>query len=924
MAVRSLEAACPVLQPSPYINEPSPFGWPVSPFNFDYASQSSWSSKYATCGGLMQSPIDIDAAGATCPTHNIGANGVLAHAASYSGVQAGAAVTLSAYMRTAYAQGSFGTLTLADGVYTAVQVHVTTPSFHTVNGQQYEAELLIVHVPQGKSSGLNGSVVVSVLFNAGGASSLFSQMGFTDDALPFSTDLGGSFPAPARIDVAAALAGPLAGPSYLYNGSVPVPPCTENVKWFVTTTPDTVSQQQINKLASALTCYAGGVQKRQASKSVPTSVCRNVQVNQLEVGGPHDQETCLSWVKTGSSNLNRTAACWDTAQPHNYYSKCLGSPIDIKSSQAHINPTATPASSFVFYKPVAEVRVAPSTYSLDVSALNRSQVNTVDNFGFVLVGGRQFLARKLSIKAISSHSIDGTTYAAELNIEHTLYGDDLHDLYNQSQMMASGNIPSIRRLDNTPRVDTLAGSPVPGDNLHRVIVSIPLTIGKDNALLTALGAGVNAYSQTISSGNSYNVQTRVAIGESLSSALSGSYQWYSGGLTKPGCSEYGVRWLVFSTPLEVSIGQLNLLNLPVSGMDSTRVNQTVIIPSLYADRVWRNSLPPFAADDIKGADQMCDSSAAWSYANTSCWTTNYPMCSTGQRQSPININSSAVTHVAQDNFLARTGWHPLSLLRVANTGRMLSVNNEQMGYVEWMGETGFPKFYQLTQFNLHMPSEHLIDGQQFAAELSIIHKNQKTVYQFDAGDLLVTSFLFNVGPTRSPLLDQLLGSVPIMPGQWVQANTPIDLLRSLGPALDSSFYRYDGSTTAPDCSEIAKYFVFERALNMSYDQFARFKAMFPSPSNNRPVQPLNGRLVGKNTFMEGTLQKYDYYFRRDYGVNRNDLGTKGPGWIIAPIIGTILLAIVVMTAVFVHEDRRTRLEGAGGLVEVVGRNHNKV
>jgi len=734
------------------------------------------------------------------------------------------------------------------------------------------------------------------------------------------------------IEVSSALAGPLAGPSFLYNGSVPVPPCTENVKWYVTTTEESASQRQLDKLASALTCYAGGVTKRTALASSPTSMCRNVQVNQLHVGGPHDQETCLDWAQSGSSNLNRSATCWDTAKPHNYYGKCLGSPIDIKASQAHIETFSTPASSFVFYKPVAEVQVGPSTYTLDVSAINRNQVDNVDNFGFVLIGGRQFVARKISIKTISSHSFDGKTYAAELSIEHTLYGDDVHDLYNQS-LMAASRSSSARQLDGTssgssstessaflPREDTAEGLPYPVDGLHRVIVSIPLTIGSTNPLLTTLGAGVNAYSQAVAAGNSYNLQTHVVIGESLHSSLSGAFQWYSGGLTAPGCSDYGVRWLVFSTPSQVSIDQLNLLSLPVSGMDATRVNQTVISPALYADRVWRNSLPPFAADDIQGAEQTCDASAAWNYANISCWATNYPICSTGRHQSPIHINSSEVTHIGQDTFLGRTGWHPLSMLRVANSGRMLTVNNEQMGYVEWMGETGFPKFYQLTQFNLHMPSEHIIDGQQFAAELSIIHKNQITVYQFDASDLLVTNFLFNVGPTRNPLLDQLLGQAPIAPGQWTEAKTPIDLLRSLGAALDLDFYRYDGSTTAPDCEEIAKHFVFEHALSMSYDQFTSFKAMFPSPSNNRPVQPLNGRTLGKNTFMEGTLQKYDYYFRRDYGVNR---ATPGPGWIIAPILGTVLLAIVVMTAVFVHEDRRTRLEGAGGLVELIGRT-NKV
>jgi len=587
----------------------------------------------------------------------------------------------------------------------------------------------------------------------------------------------------------------------------------------------------------------------------------------------------------------------------------------VKTLQAHYQTTSVSANSFMFYQPISEVKATPGTFNVAFTAVNRSQIDNYGDFGYLVLGGRRFNARNISFKAISSHSINGQNFAGELNIEHTLYGDDLHDLYNMSLVSGiSSASPTVAPVSG----QSASSATAMGDNLHRVIVSIPVTIGLENSMLLSMGVGTSAYSTVVSSGLPYNLQANVDINASLQSVLTGPYDWYDGGLTVPGCANWGVRWIVFETPLQISINQLNFLNLPVSGMDSTRVNQTLISSSNYANHVWRNGFPPFAADSIQGAEQMCDATVDWNYANVSCWSYKWPVCNSGSFQSPININTSLVSQVGRDYFLSRAGWHPISGLRVANTGRSLAVNNEQIGYLTQLGPNGFPKYYQVTQFNLHMPSEHLINGRQYAAELSILHRNQLSVYQLDPTDITITSFLFNVGTIRNPLLDQLLGQVPINPGQWAQSRTPIDLLRSLGPAMNGNFYSYNGSLTAPPCTQGVKWFVFETALNMSQDQWLSFKNMFPSPSNNRPTQPLNGRLLSKNSFQEGSAAHYDFFLNRAAGENRE---TPGPAWIIAPVVGTVLLAAVVMWAVFVREDRFAhKLEGAGGLVDSMGRN----
>jgi len=946
LTLQLLEAACPVFTSSPYRNEASPFGWPVSPNDFDYTTltqtstsltpTNNWASgsKYATCGGVRQSPIDVvflddDTDPAFCPRDRYGDDGNMADRAQYLALQGGSMIGVSTYLRTVYAQGQLGTLRLDDVTYMATQIHITSPSFHTSQGQSFAGEIMIVHVPQGQQNGLNGTAVVSIfLADLGDPSGFLADMGFTDDDLPMSPkgQVGGSWPAPQILDVPNLMAPLLAGSFVQYNGSVPVPPCTENVKWFLMANMHSASMNQINKITSTLSCYAGGVTKRKSFPNPPLvsrytdddgnimpkyGTCRKMVMNSLRVGGPHDQETCKALINAGSPAVNLTAACWDTANTQANQSICVASPIDIKKAQAHVEATVAQANSFLYYQPVVEVAVTPSTYSLDISAVNRSNVDNFGTFGYMVLGGRRFEARNISLKAISSHSYDGVYYAGELNIVHTLYGDDLHDLYSAAAL-ATNSVLSGSSSSASSSASAQMVTPS-----HKVIVTIPVTIGAQNPFLLSLGAGMPGYSGAVASGVGYNIQARIDINASLQSSLTGAFSWYDGGLTTPGCARWGVRWLVFETPIQVSMDQFNLLALPVSGMDSTRVNQTQLPPQNYAGHVWRNSLPAFAADKIRGAEQLCNPVTPWNYANVSCWPTLYPLCSNGRSQSPININTSRLTATGTDKFIGRTGWHPLSGLRVVNSGSSLAVYNEQMGYVMLMGQNGFPSYYQLSQLNLHMPSEHLIDGRQYAAELSIAHKRQTTVYQLDTSDVLVTSFFFNVGPKRNPLLDQLLGTAPLMPGQWSAPSTPVDLLRSLGPALKGSFYRYNGSVTMPPCSEIVKYFVFEEALNMSQDQWLSFKAMFPGLSNNRPAQAVNGRPVLKNSFMEGSLSSFDYYFRRDGGVNREMLG---PAWIIAPIVGTIVLAVAVMASVFVKEDRRRRIESAGGLTESIGKN----
>jgi len=214
------------------------------------------------------------------------------------------------------------------------------------------------------------------------------------------------------------------------------------------------------------------------------------------------------------------------------------------------------------------------------------------------------------------------------------------------------------------------------------------------------------------------------------------------------------------------------------------------------------------------------------------------------------------------------------------------------------------------EMRLKMPSEHMVNGHQFAAELQVMHQNQKTVLDFDEEDQLITSFFFEVGE-ESKLLHQLMHSTgsPKKAGDFHVVNTPVDLQWALGPVIDGPYFSYNGSCTQT-CAEVAQWVLFENTMTLSMEQLVYFKTIFPNPGNNRPIQALNGRPVTKNTLMEPAAVDYIFFLNREMGRNRS--AVTPPQYILFPILGTLTLCITVMAGTFVREEKRQMTRSAGG------------
>jgi len=214
---------------------------------------------------------------------------------------------------------------------------------------------------------------------------------------------------------------------------------------------------------------------------------------------------------------------------------------------------------------------------------------------------------------------------------------------------------------------------------------------------------------------------------------------------------------------------------------------------------------------------------------------DYAACKVGRQQSPIDIKETtkAILPVLQFQLGSR------ALKYLVNNGYTIRVD-----YHDAPGTGNFlivgSKRYQLQQFHFHGPSEETIHGKstEMVAHLMFQGADRKVVG--------VTVFLRR-GRANSmiqkiwdhmPVTESKIGKDFSHPGEEVRG-VQINPIRLL-PA-DRRYYTYEGSLTAPPCTENVTWIVLKAPVEVSDAQIATFSALFPH--DVRPVQPLNGRTV---------------------------------------------------------------------------------
>ncbi|XP_045193507.1 carbonic anhydrase 1-like isoform X2 [Mercenaria mercenaria] len=252
---------------------------------------------------------------------------------------------------------------------------------------------------------------------------------------------------------------------------------------------------------------------------------------------------------------------------------------------------------------------------------------------------------------------------------------------------------------------------------------------------------------------------------------------------------------------------------------------------------------------------------SWGYSYSNgphTWAVNFPDAA-GHDQSPIDIHTNETIF---DSELEAT---PLDInygieesFTACNTGSSFKVNISQTSELKGGPLTDV---YKLEQFHLHWGSsddhgsEHMIDGQKYAAELHLVHWNSTKYSSFaDAASqsdgLAVLGIMIQSGAENEGFKDMVdtIRNVK-KSGQTCQ------VLKSFNPSVllpenTKEFWTYHGSLTTPPCYESVQWIVLRESVQYSPNQLQALRSLLNNETesdcivdNYRPPMPIGGRKI---------------------------------------------------------------------------------
>lgn len=200
------------------------------------------------------------------------------------------------------------------------------------------------------------------------------------------------------------------------------------------------------------------------------------------------------------------------------------------------------------------------------------------------------------------------------------------------------------------------------------------------------------------------------------------------------------------------------------------------------------------------------------------------LCRSGRRQSPVDIvapQRAVLPPLAFD--------HAAAAARLDNDGHTVRVRLPAGSALRLGGER-----LPLQQFHFHIPGGERIAGEDFPLALHFLHKRRN-------GQLVAVVALFRIG-AEHPALAALL---PQMPGRGAPPVPAVAVNPAAWLPTETGHYAYDGSLTAPPCTEGVRWLVLKQVQTLSAAQWVQLQSLFPH--NARPVQPLHGRRVQQSS-----------------------------------------------------------------------------
>lgn len=199
----------------------------------------------------------------------------------------------------------------------------------------------------------------------------------------------------------------------------------------------------------------------------------------------------------------------------------------------------------------------------------------------------------------------------------------------------------------------------------------------------------------------------------------------------------------------------------------------------------------------------------------------FQICSSGMRQSPINIETNNTLEAKNQLHLL----YGTNAKDIINNGHTVQVNFDEAGGLVYQDRQ-----YNLVQLHFHTPSETHINGKTYPMEMHMVHKDKDN-------NLFVLAVLFEQGQNNM-MLNNILSYAPID----LNKTYPMDMIY-LSQILPKKYgyYAFSGSLTTPPCSEGVQWIVLKDSVEASQAQIDAMHAILKNVARN--IQPINGRKV---------------------------------------------------------------------------------
>lgn len=221
--------------------------------------------------------------------------------------------------------------------------------------------------------------------------------------------------------------------------------------------------------------------------------------------------------------------------------------------------------------------------------------------------------------------------------------------------------------------------------------------------------------------------------------------------------------------------------------------------------------------DIKWGYQAKEGPEFWSELSP-----HYSLCQSGQNQSPIDIKEAITATPKKLKVFQR---FPINEFYNNHGVLEASFKRGNMVVIDKV-------MYQMKSVQFHAPSEHSIDGQSYPMEAQFLLREAK-------GRLAMMAVMFEEGASN-PALSKLWKQMPKSNSKKRKLKSKVSASELL--PIQKRYYRFSGSLTMPPCTEGVIWLVMKSPMSASDKQLKKLKKTIKH-DNNRPLQPLNGRMV---------------------------------------------------------------------------------